>query len=219
MNFLENYILERRPVKHARIRVNDELKVRIIIPEHFSESDIQALIQKKRSWIKKAIDKFSVKTENIKLNNNHLLLLGEKYQYFYSPSLHNRVIINQEHKTINSTKDLFDDKIQVKWYKSEARKYFASRVPELSLKHGFSYNRLFIRDQRTKWGNCSLKKNLSFNWKLIKTPQYVIDYMILHELVHTETMNHSNKFWAKVKRIIPEYYKAIDWLENYGKSL
>lgn len=219
MTLPENYILERKDVKHARIRVSENLSVRVLVPENFDNNDINNLIKKKQNWIDKNLSKFKGKTEKIKLHDNQILLFGNKYTYFYRAEFHNRVVVNQEHKTIQSKTNLLDKDQLLKWYKRFAKRHITNRLAEIAKEHKFSYNKVFIRDQRTKWGNCSTDKNLSFNWRLIKTPHFVIDYLIFHELVHTRTMNHKTKFWTELRSLYPEYEQAVKWLDKYGNSL
>lgn len=219
MTLPENYILERKKVKHARIRVSENLSVRVLVPENFDNSDIQNLLKKKENWIEKNLNKFKGKTEKIKLHDNQILLFGNKYTYFYRTEFHNKVVVNQEHKTIQSKGNLLDKDELLKWYKRFAKRHITKRLAQIAKEHKFKFNKVFIRDQRTKWGNCSADKNLSFNWRLIKTPHFVIDYLIFHELVHTRTMNHTNRFWTELRTLYPEYLQAIKWLDKYGNSL
>lgn len=219
MTLPENYILERKNVKHARIRVSENLSVRVLVPETFDSTDIEKLLKKKQNWIDKNLNKFKGKTEKIKLHDNQILLFGNKYNYFYRAEFHNKVVVNQEHKTIQSKTNLLDKDELLKWYKRFAKRHITKRLTEIAKEHKFKYNKVFIRDQRTKWGNCSADKNLSFNWRLIKTPHFVIDYLIFHELVHTRTMNHTNKFWTELRSLFPEYQQAVKWLDKYGNSL
>jgi predicted metal-dependent hydrolase len=215
----DNYILERKKIKHARIRVSENLSVRVLVPENFDNSDIENLLKKKQPWIDKNLSKFKGKTGIIKLNDDQILLFGNKYSYFYRSDIHNKIIVNQVHKTIQSKINLLEKEEQLKWYKRYAKRHITQRLAEISKKYKFKFNKVFIRDQRTKWGNCSTEKNLSFNWRLIKTPLFVIDYLIFHELVHTRTMNHTSKFWIELKSLYPEYQEAIKWLEKYGNNI
>lgn len=215
----DNFILERKKVKHARIRVSENLSVRVLVPENFDNTDIQNLLKKKQSWIDKNLNKFKSRTEKIKLHDNQILLFGNKYTYFYRAEYHNKVVINKEHKTIQSKINLLDKDQQLKWHKRCAKRHITKRLKEIAKEYKFKYNKVFIRDQRTKWGNCSTQKNLSFNWRLIKTPDFVIDYLIFHELVHTRTMNHTAKFWTELRSLYPEYPEAVKWLDRYGNSL
>ena len=81
---------------------------------------------------------------------------------------------------------------------------------------GVDYERIFIRTQRTRWGSCSLKKNLNFNCILMLFPDEVIDSVIVHELCHLKHMNHSPSFYAEVERVFPDYKKCLKWLKENG---
>jgi predicted metal-dependent hydrolase len=218
MELPDNYILIRKEVKHARLRVSEDGRVRIIAPPAFSEEDITAMLKKKAKWIDSNLRYFNGMS-TIELQRNQLLLFGNRYSYFYDTTYAQKVIIDHEHKTINSQKDLLDATIQEKWYRNIAKKHLTKRTKELSTKMKLPFNKLFIRESKTKWGNCSKEKNISLNWKLIKAPDYVIDYIIIHELLHTVVMSHTHKFWTLLKSYYPDYKESIKWLEKYGNSL
>jgi predicted metal-dependent hydrolase len=78
-------------------------------------------------------------------------------------------------------------------------------VKELSERSGFSYKKITIRSQKTRWGSCSAKGRLSFNYRLMKFRKEAIDYVIIHELCHLKEMNHSKKFWDLVEGFCPDY--------------
>lgn len=219
MQLPENYIIEQRNVKHPRIRVSENNLVRIIIPDTFTQDDLTALIRKKEKWIEKTLKRFDERCKKIVLHRNQILYLGNRYTYYFDETYKRKVIVNHTHKTIRAKRDLLDPVIQEKWYKSQARKLIHHKVEAYAEKYSFKYNKVFLRSQRTKWGNCSKKKNLSFNWRLIKAPEFVIDYLVIHELVHTEIMNHSAKFWRRVKSLYPGSREAIKWLDKYGNDL
>lgn len=86
--------------------------------------------------------------------------------------------------------------------RTKAKTILTERLNFLAHKNGFSYNRLFIRNQRTRWGSCSAKNNISLNMNLVRLPQELQDYVILHELIHTKHKNHSEKFWAEMDRLV-----------------
>ncbi len=86
--------------------------------------------------------------------------------------------------------------------KIDARKRLIDRLYDLAREHGFTCNNVSTREQRTRWGSCSHKNNISLNVKLVLMPQEIIDYVILHELVHTRIHNHSKKFWAELDRYV-----------------
>ena len=214
----EGYTLIRKDIKHARIRVSEDSQVRVIVPFSFSTEDVEALLEKKVKWINKQINFFKGKCK-INLQRNQLLLYGNRYSYFYDSTFKRKVIVDHNHRTIRAQINLLDITTQENWYKRIAKNHLKKRAEELSEKLKFEYNKIYIRGQRTKLGNCSEIKNISLNWRLIKAPELVIDYLIVHELVHTRVMNHSGKFWTLLKSVFPDYKDAIKWLDKYGNSL
>lgn len=81
------------------------------------------------------------------------------------------------------------------------------------------YYRVTIREQKTRWGSCSSKHNLNFNWKLIMAPPGALTYVVIHELVHLIHFNHSEQFWAEVRKRMPDYDIWVKWLKKHGKEL
>ena len=84
---------------------------------------------------------------------------------------------------------------------------------------GGEFGRVTVRDQRSRWGSCSSKHNLNFNWKLIMAPPQVLDYVVIHELCHLHEFNHSARFWRLVEGVMPEYEVWKKWLKNHGGEL
>ena len=100
-----------------------------------------------------------------------------------------------------------------------ARRIIVGRLAELSARCGLSYNRVSVRNQKTRWGSCSYRKNINLNVNLVRLPERLMDYAILHELVHTEIMDHGPRFWAMLEKHLPGA-KALDReLAAYGLLL
>ena len=97
--------------------------------------------------------------------------------------------------------------------RNDAKLYLLNRLDELARTHGFTYNNATIRNQKTRWGSCSGKNNISLNMQLMNLPKQLIDYVILHELCHLKIKGHSYKFWQMVKRYMPNYEDQKHWLE------
>lgn len=105
------------------------------------------------------------------------------------------------------------------WYRGQARNIITGRVEHFGSKLNLSYNRIFIKGQKTRWGSCSSLKNLNFNWRLVMAPVEVIDYIVIHELSHLAEMNHSRKFWQLVENHCPNHREHRKWLREYGPGL
>jgi predicted metal-dependent hydrolase len=93
------------------------------------------------------------------------------------------------------------------------------RVMEFAAVHQLPVRRVTVRNQRTRWGSCSRRGTISLNWRLIQSPPFVCDYIILHELMHLREMNHSPRFWRQVDRVCPDYSKAEQWLKQHSRLL
>lgn len=102
------------------------------------------------------------------------------------------------------------------YYKARARVVIRERLSHFNQHYQFDFNRVFFRDQKTRWGSCSSQRNLNFNWRLILGPSEVLDYVVVHELCHLKEMNHSPAFWSLVEVQIPDHKKWRRWLrENH----
>ncbi len=103
--------------------------------------------------------------------------------------------------------------------RSEARRKLTGRLEYLAEKYGFTYNRVFIRNQKTRWGSCSHKNNISLNIRILSLPEELGDYVILHELTHTRVKNHSNVFWAELDKYVMNSKAMASRLRKYGLGL
>ena len=195
----DSYTLHRRRVKYARIYINYDLEVRVVVPTWFRQADLERFLFEKSGWIQKTIAHYKeLRSQAPQLQQGELLYLGSTITVPFDTT--NKVLVE-------------------KWYRLQAKKYFAQRLEQLAFQHGFKYNRLSIRASKTRWGSCSTKKNITLNWHLMKAPEFIIDYLVLHELTHTEIMNHSNRYWKRVAEVCPFYEEAKQWLKKYGNAL
>jgi predicted metal-dependent hydrolase len=210
----KNFIIERRRVKHARIIVNRQMQVRLIVPRKFSRKQVNALIEDKSDWIEKQLNHFDrIQNARVRLEKGEILYLGAVYRFQHREDLHGQVEIDACNRIIFSGANLLSRPIQDFWYRSEARRLIERKVNFWSRLHGFNFKMMVIRGQKTRWGSCSSKGNLSFNWKLIKAPEAIMDYIIFHELTHTEILNHSPAYWERLGTFYPQYRAAKTWLK------
>lgn len=100
-----------------------------------------------------------------------------------------------------------------------ARDIFTQKTAYYARIMNVTYGRISIREQKTRWGSCSSKGNLNFNWRLILAPESVLDYVVVHELAHRREMNHSKAFYAVVESVLPDYRVSRKWLRDNGQSL
>ena len=99
--------------------------------------------------------------------------------------------------------------------RSAVRNFLIDRLNFLAQKYGFTYNRVFIRNQKTRWGSCSTRNNINLNVNLVRLPQKLIDYIIVHELVHTRVKNHGPRFWDQMDALLVDAKKSDKELSAY----
>lgn len=115
-------------------------------------------------------------------------------------------LIKRRRKSINQAQYLK--------YKEKSRIFIYERIDYYNQIYNFKINRISVRNQRTRWGSCSEKGNLNFNYRILLLPQYLADYIIVHELCHLKEMNHSFKFWNLVAQTFPNHLEIRKEIRN-----
>lgn len=111
--------------------------------------------------------------------------------------------------------DIKTKKGDYKKYKENARSLAQAKLEKINSFYKFKYNKIAIRNQKTRWGSCSARKNLNFNYKIVFLPEHLADYVITHELCHIREMNHGPKFWNLIAQTIPKYKEFHTQLKSF----
>jgi predicted metal-dependent hydrolase len=106
-----------------------------------------------------------------------------------------------------------------RWHRERAARELPARLQSLARLHGIEVHRIWVRDQRSRWGACSSRGTITLNWRLILVPDFVCEYVLLHELMHRREMNHSRRFWRLVAACCPRHLEARRWLKTEGRQL
>lgn len=183
--------------KHLKLRLEPDGELIVTTPKRTSAKRIEKFIQSKSAWIKKQRQKIKANQVPV-VTNDSVWLFGQERR-------RQSLELDQAH----------DLKKLDQFIKKTARAYFEPKAHHLSQKMDVSYNRIFLRQQKTRWGSCSGKNNLNFNWRLVHLETGLIDYVIIHELAHLKERNHSAKFWQLVKQFDPEYKTHRTWLKKH----
>jgi len=227
MNLFEDIIVIDELIRSRRktisIVINQDAKVTVRAPLRASMKEINSFIKEKSQWIQKKkleIQKQINKRERkLYLSGEKFPFLGKNYPLIYINDCKNaiefdyeRFIIDIEYK--NEAATLFN-----KWYKKAARRIIGDKLDSITSENNLEYSNFRINSAKSRWGSCSSRKTLNFTYRLIMLPEFVVDYIIIHELCHTIEMNHSQKFWNLVDEHCPDYKKAENWLKNNSYSI
>jgi len=204
---LHEIIIPYRPIfskkaKYIRLQVTTGRELEVIVPHRTSLKEAEKFILKKFDWINKHLSKPKVDKKHLLLGkevkiNQHYDLFILKHKFFFRNL---KLNISSPSGSGESLDYLYNA-----WLKHIAKKFIIERVEHLSRKTGFVYNKVSVRGQKTRWGSCSARGTLSFNYRLAQFKKEVIDYVIIHELCHLKEMNHSKIFWKLVERFCPDY--------------
>lgn len=126
---------------------------------------------------------------------------------------HRQEVLKRKENQITYTQE------QVKKYRQHARWVLAQKTWQWAQKMDVTYGKITIRQQATRWGSCSAKGNLNFNWKLVLVPEELLDYVVVHELAHRKEMNHSPRFWKVVEGQLPDYRERRKRLREYETDI
>lgn len=214
-------VVRRRRLKYIRLSIRDFQTVRVTVPPHFSERDIDKLLSEKKSWILKHFARMRERKDRHAQSAHQVLFRGDVYDIVFAEFMSESVLFDADTKQCRIRGDLrtrYKSTIDA-YLRKEAKTVILSRLEAINTRFGCRYARVFIRSQKTRWGTCSSRGNLSFNWKLIKAPPHILDYVICHELAHLKHMDHSRAYWNHLATLFPEYKAARKWLKDLGHTL
>ena len=205
--------------KTLSLTINENAELVIRAPLRLSIKKIQDFINEKESWInrKQAIIQNQIK--DVTSNQNKLLYLGSLFPININQSATKDLMFTGEEFIANSIEPNPLSLSIKKWYKKKFREIAIPRVTYFAEQHNLMVNQIRIKNQKTMWGSCSSKNNINLNYLLLMAPMKVIDYVIIHELVHTIHSNHSLDFWSSVESIMPDYKEHKLWLKTNGYKL
>ena len=210
-------IKSKRRTLSLSINENAELIVRA--PNQISNKKIEEFIIEKSKWINKNKNLMQSRINEMNDSDSDYLFLGNIYPLIKVYENPNKIDFNgTEFITSIENQDKFKASLK-SWYKIKFKEIAIPRLNYFSDKYNLKINQVRFKNQKTLWGSCSSKNNINLNYLLVMAPMLVIDYVIIHELVHTVHKNHSENFWNAVEAIMPDYKKAKKWLNKNGYKL
>ena len=196
---------------------NGELEVSC--PYNTSESFLKNLIERKKEWINKNIDRSRKNHKKIdQISKGFITYKGLVLKLIYEKSDFEGITVEDNVLKILYSDESKSKKLIIEWLKLQANNFLRARLSFLSKRISIEFNSLTIKSYTARWGSCNIKGDIFLNWKLIMLPENVIDYVLIHELAHIYFPNHSREFWELVKKKDPNYCKNKRWLRDNGSS-
>jgi hypothetical protein len=207
--------------KTLSLSINENADLVVRAPHRVSYDEIQKFISEKSAWIdnKQRLIKAQLEDNLNQHSSDQCLYLGSLYPLKIDNNSIEPISFNGQMFTITNVNRERISLPLKSWYKKRFIEVALPRLSYFSDKHNLKVNQVRVKEQKTLWGSCSSKNNINLNYLLIMAPMKVIDYVIVHELVHTIHKNHSANFWQKVETIMPNYKDARNWLKDNGYRL
>jgi len=219
-----SYVLKRSTqAKLIWLDIKRKTGLTVTVPYTYNIRCLQDYLVKNTKWILRNLDKYcneETTTAPADIRPSQTIsYLGKSLKVMQKSANDGLTAIKlQQNKIVVSsdfTKGDFSHNEVEQWLKSRANKLINEKVKHFASQMGLTYNRVMIRDQKSRWGSCSCRKNLNFNWRLVMAPEPVLDYVIIHELCHLKDMSHSASFWEIVAQHCPKWHEYRDWLDNH----
>lgn len=211
----------------VRLVIRAERGLEVVTPRGTSLSRVEQVLREKARWITTTLERLARETAAAPpplMSGMALPLAGEhvtlaistgapagRFRIRRSGAVLHLTVADSEQETVRAALEA--------WYRRQARGVFAERLAVCNARYGFTYGRVTIKEQKSRWGSCSRKGNLNFNWRLLLAPPPVLDYVVIHELCHLKELNHSPRFWRLVAQTCPDYATHRAWLRRHGREL
>lgn len=217
-------LINSKRAKYIRIKLSDRGELSVVVPRGTASKHAHKFVQTKAGWVEKHLQKVVSCDKPFAPESLNLKLLGELWSIEYVATNSNNLSLTELSGSrlliVGDTRnpELLKKVINL-WCKKKAKPVFTEMLQQLAEEHGFHYQRLSIRAQKTRWGSCSDKKNINLNCKLLLMPEDIVKYVMIHELCHTLEMNHSNNFWSLVEGCDPHHKNNRQQLKMLGKEI
>ena len=216
-----DYTIEYSSRKRLMLEISRDTQLIVKAPFDTPIEAVEAAIEKKKLWIYQKLQHPQKYGSNLLTKE---LKSGETFEYLgknYKLKIIDEVGIFQFKNRfyLSSNLKATGKELFTAWYQTKAREKMEPLIRHYANLLGVHYDKIMVSDLRFRWGSCTPKRNLNFNWRLIKAPHFVLNYIIVHELVHLIEPNHSPRFWDLVAVTYPKYEEAKEWLRQNGQKL
>lgn len=196
--------------------------IQVVLPES-SEADPTELLGANATWVldkQSTYDRYREQAPDRTFEPGaEFPYLGDDHEIVVEPRARHAVTDGEIRLRQSAVDQSSVRRVLANCYRSNAREYLTDRIDHFAAEMDVAYDRIQLRNQRTRWGSCSTNGTLSLNWRLIMSPPAVIDYVVVHELAHLLVADHSREFWRVVGEQLPEYKQHAEWLDEHSVEL
>ena len=214
--------------KSASIEIEDDI-VKVTVPQNLSDQRIEELVKNRTVWIRQ---KLKIQTETIRpkdkeyVNGESFTYLGRNYRLKCTSGDAGEVKLKNGYLTVPLGRGVsggdFEGSVRQslkQWYQSRALEKLKEKTKRYASILGVSPQSVDVKEYKSRWGSCSNTGVVTYNWRIIKAPRHIVEYVIIHELCHLIELNHSPRYWMNVEKFIPRWKERRDWLKSNANLL
>jgi predicted metal-dependent hydrolase len=213
-----NVAMALRPSRRAKriiLRIDPVGTVTLVVPRRTSRDEAVAFARSKADWLNDRLAALPIQVPFV--DGASVPLLGHTHRIRHDSQSHGVRLGRREIVVAGEIEHL--SRRVADFLRREARRECAERAHLFARRIGQRVSRVSVRDPKGRWGSCSHRGRLSFSWRLILAPEWVLDYVIAHEVAHLVEMNHGPRFWRLVERLYPDSLRPREWLRRHGTRL
>lgn len=200
-------------------------RVHLMLPSFVSDREGLAFLRRKKDWIRQALKRQELRAEEVVERSyqagEEFPFLGQHYALHLTGSSRKQVQLEERRISV-SLPNLDPESVQRalwQWYREQALVILSRKTDAMVQQIGKSYAGIRLRKTKTKWGHCTAKGIIQYNWLIIAAPESIVDYLVAHEVSHLVHLNHSPAFWRVVESLQPDYKNQRAWLKARGHTL
>ena len=203
--------------RRLTLRIDEKARIPVLtLPPRCSARKAVSFVENHRDWIANMLARLPAAAKF--QNGAEIMFMGQTCRIIHRPHARLGVVLENNHIIVSGEAEFLHRRV-IDFLKKQAQ----DRLLELSRQKaaliGCTVNSVIIKDTKSRWGSCSTRRNINYNWRIIMAPAEVIDYLVCHEVSHLAHQDHSPAFWSCVAALCPGYKESRAWLRIRGKSL
>lgn len=221
-NIEQKFAFPLKIIKSARarkltLRIDTKERMAVLtLPRYCAQKKAVEFVTHHQEWIKSSLAQ--IPAAKSFQNGDKISLFGQEVTISHEPSRRLGAKLENTKLIVSGEKEFINRRVK-DYIKKKAAEEFGKRARRYAKKLGVKIHGITIKDTKSRWGSCSTLNNLNFSWRVALAPNYVIDYLMAHEVSHLVHHDHSPNFWQTVKSLNADYEKGEKWLKDHGKEL
>lgn len=210
-------IIQSPRARKLTLRIDSKERLPVLsVPKRCPVKKAVDFVNQHKKWIMESLEKIPIsKTFE---NGETFSLFGQEVTICHNPGLKQGVFLENDTLYVSGEKEFLHRRIR-DFIKKRAKEVFYAKSRELAQKIGSHVKDVTIKDTKSRWGSCSSMCNINYSWRIALAPEFVINYLIAHEVSHLKHQDHSRNFWHCVRTLEPECSRGRLWLKQHGKEL